>query len=445
MAQEHFSVETYQRFLEQKATREETLLVVRHLLSECPVCQDLAGSLALAGGTWSPRPGAAQADYGRVIRSVQRASEEQAHRMAVARLRGWGQWASLDALAPADRLELVIAGSQYHHWGFYRSLLDASRWYSLRDPREAVDIMLLAMTVSELLDPAAVGGEQSAFDLRAKGRAILANARRLAADLDGARADLDAAWRLHAQGTGDPLERAQIISFDASWSRTVGQLEVAEATLDEALRIYRAAGDRHMQGRTLLQMGNAIGYADPLRALGHIKLGLRLIDARREPRLELCGKHDMAYFLANAGRPQEAVAAFEAARPLFKQFPDDWAQLRQQWLQGTIARALGHLAEATSIFRQVWEEFRARDLRFELVMVSIDLAEALAATGQCDTAAQLIAEVHPILASWRLPRHSLAAWLTFQQIVETQRQLDVFATARLFYRRHWIQPADFTA
>ncbi len=445
MELEHLSAEIYRRFLNRQATRAEARQVVRHLLTECPVCQDLAGRLTLDSGCWLPRPEVVEPDYDRVLGSSIRASVRQANGMAIDRVSGWGQWAALDPLPPEERLDRVIAGRQYHHWGFYRALLDASRWYSLRDPREAVDIMLLALTVSQLLDPAEVGGEKAAIDLRAKGRAILANARRLASDLDGARADLDAAWRLQEEGTGDPLERAQIISFDASWSRTVGQLEVAEASLDEALRIYRLAGDRHMQGRTLLQMGNAIGYADPERALSYIENGLRLIESRREPRIELCGKFDLAYFLATAGRPHEAVEALEAARPFAKQFPDDWMQLRLQWLQGTIARALGQLTEAVSIFRQVWDEFRARDLRFDLVMVSIDLAEALAADGQCETAAQLVAEVHPILTSWRLPQHSLAAWLTFQQIVARQRRLDVFASVRLFYRRHWIRPADFTA
>jgi len=94
-----------------------------------------------------------------------------------------------------------------------------------------------------------VGGEEAATDLQAGAYAFLGNARRLASDLQGARVAINEAWRLHSDRTGDPLEKAHILSLDASYIRTMGEFETAESTLKEALEIYMAAGDLHFQGR----------------------------------------------------------------------------------------------------------------------------------------------------------------------------------------------------
>jgi tetratricopeptide (TPR) repeat protein len=445
MTDGHILEDTFRRFLSRQATRAESQQVVRHLLTECLQCQETIAQLTLEGGYWLPRPDHTDSDYETVIRSSFDSADERAGNMAVAHLRGWGQWAALESLSPGERLDRVIANKEYHHWGLYRALLDASRWFGLRKPEVAVEVMELALTVIEVLDEEAVGGTAAAMDMRARGQALLGNARRLASDLDGARAALDAAWRLNALGTGDPLEKAQLISFDASWSRNVGELEVAEASLEEALRIYRSAGDRHMQGRTLLQMGNAIGYVDPERGLSHVRAGLALIDGVREPRLELTGQSNLAYLLAEAGRPEEALSVLDASLDLFRQFQDDYTQARLHHLQARIARSLGQLGEAVSIYRHLWDDFKAREQRFDLVMVSIDLAEALIALSEYGAAAQLIAEVYPMLASWQLPRHATAAWLMFKEAVEGEQRADVFTSIRQFYRRHWVTPAEFSS
>ena len=54
------------------------------------------------------------------------------------------------------------------------------------------------------------------------------------------------------------------------------------------------------------------------------------------------------------------------------------------WLEARIAYRLGEYAEAESIFAQIWEEFRARNLNQEVVLVTIDLAQVVAAKGGRD-------------------------------------------------------------
>jgi tetratricopeptide (TPR) repeat protein len=442
----HITTEVFRRFLEGRATKDEARQVVRHLIGDCAECVALTRKVVADFGTWFPRPGRTGRDesFERVFENAIGLVAPEKRRLAVERLRGWGLWASLEELQPEERTALALGDRRYHHWGFFRALLDASRSQSLSDPRGAVSIVELALRVSEILDPAAVGGEESATDLRAKGYGILGNARRLASDLPGAREAINEAWRLLEEGTGDPLERAQLLSFDASYIRMLGEFETAETTLEEALQIYTAAGDPHLQGRTLLQMGSAIGYADPARGIAYVRRALGLINISREPRLELCARHDLAHFLSDAGQPEEALAILDRARPLYKQFQDDWTQLRLHWLEGRIARALGYLEEAAQILRQVWRGFRGRALYYELVMVSIDLAETYVAQGHHATAARLIAEVHPILEAWGIHRKVLAAWLVLQQAVELRQAANLFSEIRRYLYRCWHTPTEFT-
>jgi tetratricopeptide (TPR) repeat protein len=178
---------------------------------------------------------------------------------------------------------------------------------------------------------------------------------------------------------------------------------------------------------------------------------LKLINPVREPRLELCAQHHLAEFLCAAGRPQEALAILDRARRLYRQFPDEWAQLRLHWLQGRVAHALGQFAEAVCILRQVREEFRARDLHRDFLMASIDQAEAHVAVGEIATAGRLLADVTPIMTSWNLHRGALAAWLLFQKALEERGDLGAAALAplfdslRLYHRRYWYVPtAEFS-
>jgi tetratricopeptide (TPR) repeat protein len=446
----HLSAELFRRFLEQRVSRRERRAVVRHLITQCPECLALAGRITGEGGYWFGKAGAdafAERDYAEAFQTAFKFASHAARRVAFERLRGWGHWSALDPLLPNERLPVVVMRKDWQHWGLFRALLDAGRWYSFRDPHEAANIVQLALDIVDLLDPAQVGGEAPAKDMRAKAWAILGNCRRLASDLEGAREAIAAAWKFNEEGTGDPLDKAQILSFDASYARAIGEFETAESILEKAASLYLAVGDAHLQGRTLIQMGGTIGYVDPDKGIAHIEHGLQLINPVREPRLELCAQHALALFLSDAGRPREALAILDRARPLFKQFPDDWAQLRLHWLQGRIAHGLEQSAEAVHILRQVWEEFRARDLRMEFLMVSIDLAEAHVAAGEIATAGRLLANVTPILTSWHLHQNAIAAWLVFQKTLEERRGAGaaaagaLFSQLRLYYLRYWHVPA----
>jgi len=447
----HLSAELFRRFLDHQVSQPERRAVVRHLISQCPECLGLVGRIVAEGGYWfGPDVAAGLAEGDRFAASFEAATafvDRESRRIAFEHLRGLGHWSALDPLLPNERLPAVMEHKDWHHWGLFRALLDAARWYRSRDPQEAVDIAQLALDIMDLLDPKKIGGEAAAKDMRSKAFALLADCRRRASDLDGARAAIAEAWKWNEEGAGDPLDRAEIFRVDASYAATVGEFETAESILEKALLLYRAVGDAHLEGKTLIQMARTVGYVNPEKALGHIGRALELVSPVREPRLELCAQHALAEFLTAAGRPQDALGVLDRVRPLYQQFPDEWAQLRFRWLQGRVAHALRQPREAAAILHQVREELFPRDQQRDFLMISIDLAEAHVAAREMAMALSFLEETTPILAGWNLHRNALSAWLTFQKTLEERRDQKPAALAPLFdnlrryYRRSWYDPA----
>ena len=169
----------------------------------------------------------------------------------------------------------------------------------------------------------------------------------MAEDFEGARNAFNEAWKiLEEEGSNDPLDRAALVSLEASYIKDIGEFETAESALEEALEIYRKVGDIHLQGSVLLQMGEIIGHVIPERGIGHLRKALALIDRATEPRLELYAQHNLAQFLSDSGRPEEGLAVLERARPLYRQFRDELVPLRLHWVEGKIAHRLGELEQA---------------------------------------------------------------------------------------------------
>jgi tetratricopeptide (TPR) repeat protein len=450
MRQRHVPEELFRKFLGLKTSKKENRRIVGHLLTGCRPCLHLAARAASEAGLFSTGP-AGGADVYEVVfdRALEYASREE-RRLAVEKLHGWAQWAFLEALRPDERTLWVQTDPAFQTWSLYHRLLEAGRWYLRQDPAEAVDIGHLAIQVAERLDPSEMEPERVA-DLQAAAWAALANTQRVAGDFDGARQAFNQAWRiLEERGTNDPLERASLLSLEASYIKDVGEFETAEAILEEALDLYRVARDVHMQGRVLVQMGEIIGHVVPERGILHIRKALALIDISQEPRLEVCAQHALAWFLTDLGRPEDALAVLDRARPLYAQSQDELIQLRLHWLEAKIAHRRGDLAAAASIFQQLWEELRVRDLNQEVVLVSIELAEVFTKQGEAARAADLAAGCYTIMRSWGLHKDALAAWIVFQESLQALRQDgqalgDLCGRIEEYFRRHWVRPAGFVA
>lgn len=377
----HFTLAELRRFSDNSATREERIGVVRHLLAGCERCARLAADV------FHLTPQEDQFVNGLEDLSVtaqrrRRETQEDLQEIAAEKLLGWNQWACLETLPVEERLRAVRSSLLLQNRGLLDRLLEVSEWARRDAPRKGVDIALLAVEIAYLLR-AEKYGEPIVAGLRADAWASLAVARRMAGDYDDCQAAIDNAWVEHRRASCNPVRRVDLISTEASLSSNRRDHRTAEALLARAMDACRKAGYRHLEGKTLVEMGGVVSRVDPERSLEVTRGSMKLIDPA-DQRLELYARHNLANALNSAGRPGEALATLLSARPLYRRFDDNETRIRLGWLEGRILRSLGNLDAAIGHFEQVWSSFRRLDLYNEMELVSIELAWTHAKRRSCE-------------------------------------------------------------
>jgi tetratricopeptide (TPR) repeat protein len=453
--EQHLGEELLERFFRLELSRAEAARLIQHLLSACPRCQGLVAAVAKREefNLWpdeAPAETAAPQEanlYSPVFsKLLEVPRDEDILRLARERVQGVGLLAELEQLPLAERACRIRADSRFHHWGLFDRILSTYLSYSRHNPQAGVDLVGLALVVLETLDLAQYSPELLA-DFRASALGALGNALRLAGRLPESQEAFVAAWENLDEGTGDPLEEANLLSLEGSLFSDRGHFKRAAALLDRAIAIYDEIGDDNARARMLIKKANALGYLEPLEGIAILQDALAILHVASEPRMELYARHNLTWFLTDAGQPQDALALLESSRPLYKAFADPWSQLRLQWLEGRIARALGDLQEAEAVFRKIWHAFEERNMHFEQTLVSIDLAEAYSAEGKLEEAAKLVTDFLPVLRSWGMHAEGLAMWKVFSDsIVEhAHRQIaltaEAFRSITLYFHRSWHQPA----
>ncbi|HKV08234.1 MAG TPA: hypothetical protein VJ725_08860 [Thermoanaerobaculia bacterium] len=447
--EEHFPRETLELFFQGKLSRDGSREVVRHLLARCPHCVKMASGIArrenLVPVTEEPRsplPAVRPELYDRVFQKVFSGIEQAETRLAREKLRSIGQWSALEGHPQARRLIMIHNDPRLQNWGLYERLLDEGRQAERRDPAAAVELAELALAVVDHLDPEALGEERLA-DFRATALAALGNARRLGKDFDGAREAFREAWKALAEGSDDPVEQAALVSREANLLCDLGEFEKAAELLERALALYRDGGDLHFQGRTLLQQALIVGYLEPEKGVELAEEALALIDAVREPRLELCARHNLTWFLNDSGQVREAMAMLETSRSLYAQFADAWTRILLHWLEGRINRSLGDLPEAEHTFKGVWKKLHQRGFQRELALLTVDLVEVYAQQGKFEEATGLVDAFYPLLEEWGMHAEGLAFWRLLREAL-TARSVEagVFRRTSIYYRRAWRRPME---
>lgn len=453
--EQHLSEELLEKFFRVKLSRAETARLVRHVLSACPQCREL---IALVGSREEFRlwPDEDHADavlsieanaYAPVFsKLLEVPRDEDILRLARERVQGFGLLSELERLPPDQRPARIREDDRFHHWGLFDRILSTYLSYSRYDPQAGVNLVELALVVLETLGPDEYP-EELLVDFRGAAFGALGNALRLAGQLKEAQAALVSAWETLEEGTGDPLEEGNLLSLEASLYRDLGHFKRSAALLDRAIDIYQEIGDANAQARMLIQKSNALGYLDPLQGIEILQDAMAILDAAAEPRLELSARHNLIWFLNDAGQPQDALALLEMSRQLYKCFADPWTQLRLQWLEGRIARSLGDLQVAEAVFRKVWNAFEERAMLYELTISSIDLAEVYSAEGKLEEAVRLVSDFLPVLRTWGMHAEGLAMWKIFRDSIaeHARRQValaaDDFRAISLYFHRSWHQPA----
>lgn len=316
---------------------------------------------------------------------------------------------------PARQWTLLRNSPRHRSFGFATALLEACFEAIYDDPRRALDLGRMAAEIAEQLDTAEAPAPRLLHDLRARAAAHVANAERATGDLAAAERSLVAARSEAALGSLDPMIEAELLYFEASLARGQRRLERALGKIRRSRRIYRDLGERHLEGRTLLNLASIhLVRGDAELAFAANLEALELVDASRDPRLALALRHNTVWNAMECGRIDFAVAKLEEFRSAYAALGDRASVARFVWLSGRLAEAQELPARALERLDAARASFVELELPYELAMVSLDLARVHVEQGRVGEARRIAAETLEIFRALGVEREAIAAWLVFQ-------------------------------
>ncbi len=409
------------RFGRGQLSRRQSQRIVRHLVAGCEECRQLTIRLLPPDSPSRRSEEGSPRDYsGSFSRAWQRVEQRQ-HALAAEHAEAPELMRGLLSQPFEQQLSLVTLSVRYRTWALCGLLLDAARERGFQDPVQAVELSRIAVEMATRLDPAHYG-EERVNDLAARAWAALGNAQRIVSDFRSAEKSFGQAERLLKKGTGDPLEKAQVLLLKSSLCGNQQRFREAFRLLDRVVAIGRKLDDPPLCGKAMIIRGFLLGVAnDPEAAIRHLREGISQVDPASDPRLLVAAQHNLTLFLAESGRYREAMQLLESARPLYQRVGDRMSLLRLRWLEGKIAIALGHLKEAEDLLEGVRKEFVELEIGFDAALLSLDLAHIYTLQGRSAEMRRLAEEMLPIFKSRDIHREALAALLVFQKAAEMER------------------------
>jgi tetratricopeptide (TPR) repeat protein len=379
--------------------------------------------------------------YGGMAQSL---SEVDAHSRALERERAQAPALFVELMGyPVTRRDLSVRNDpRFWSWGLFELLVERSLEMAVRDSAYSEEMGLVALRLSEHLDPVVYGNELIE-DLRGRAWTHIGNARRVRSDLRGAEEAFEKADECLQRGTQDSVERAMFLDLRASLRRDQRRFDEGVKLLGRAISIFLHHGHRHRAGRSLVNMSTVHHMAGHLdQAIPLLHQALALIDPEEEPRLLLCCRHNLIDDLAETGRYLDAQSLYRETRPLYRDFPDAWVQNRRKWVRGKIARGLDqpHLAE--SLFQAARDGFVAEGIPYDTALVSLELASLYAGQGRTADLKRLAREMVPIFSSLQIHREALAALAFLKQAIDAERAtLELVEGVAAYLRRARHDPA----
>jgi tetratricopeptide (TPR) repeat protein len=413
------------RFGRGRLSRRRNREIVRHLLAQCANCRRAVSRYLPPGPGRAAEPvgpdGASRFDYSAAFAQARRETERRQAGFLAERETAPERFAAFLKEAPERQCALAATDPGCHTWAFCELLLDTARELCFQDPVRALELSKVGTEIAARVGGATYG-EARVRDLQARAWAGLGNAYRIRADFRDSEESFAKAESLLKKGTGDPLEKANVLLLKSSLRGGQQRFREAFRMLDRVLAIGRRCGDSHLCGKALVIRGFFLGVAnDPEAAIRHLTEGIRDVDPETDARLLVAAQHNLILFLAESGRYDEAMSLLERARPLYHKVGDQMSLLRLRWLEGKIGISLGQFAEAEEILRELRKELIERDLGFDAALLSLDLANIYARQGRSSEMRRLAEEMLPIFKSRDIHREAIAALLVFQKSAEMER------------------------
>jgi tetratricopeptide (TPR) repeat protein len=439
---EHLEASDLARFIAGALPRRRLERLVRHLLAGCSRCQVGVESYLRAQRR---KRIPFEAYQGRVLEVSNKAGRRfEPEHWAVERVVASALLPLLtDGRSLPEQEFLVRHDPGFRSWALVEVLLEESQqavWSSF--PERSVELAQSAALVADHLADDRFGA-CALNDLKARVHAHLGNALRIRADFLGAARAFERAKFLLERGSGDPLESAWLIGLEASLLTDRGHLDEAIDLLRKALPTYDAIGESRMRARVEIQIVIALLLLGTRaeEALALAERAERSINRQADPRLFFSARHSRIAALCDAGQTREALLLLEDSRDLCRQFPDPWSQLRLRWLEARIAAGLGRTQEAEAMLGRLWTVAFERGLRFEVALISLDLAAIYIQLGRYLEAGQLAGRLISLFESWGVHRRAIQAWVILEHaLIAETATVELVSQIAAYVRRGWRNP-----
>ncbi|HYU36156.1 MAG TPA: hypothetical protein VEW48_28685 [Thermoanaerobaculia bacterium] len=369
---EHLADSDVEGFLKGELAPEDFRRVIRHLVAGCPACGARIAATVPEDAFLPPGPPPEEDAYDAAIDRawksvrplVKRWKEDQE------RLERGLQWlkdspAGFSGLTSPQRQSLVA-------WVHVEILFQRSFAARYRNPKRMLDDADRAKYVVERIEKTPYGPGFLA-DLLVRAWAELANAYRVNENYRYAEAAFRVARKLLDQGTGDLLLQARIDDLEASLRKDQRRFGEACELHDEAFKVYRKLGERHLSGRALVKKGITLRLSrNPSAAVTALRKGIALLDPARDPKLITVSQQDLLDALVDAGDLHGAVRLLVQSDLREKLAGEPLNRVRVRWVEGKILARQKRYAEAEKVFAEVRSSFREQKLEYVAAVAGVD-------------------------------------------------------------------------
>jgi tetratricopeptide (TPR) repeat protein len=330
-------------------------------------------------------------------------------------LSGCGEcWAALQSSMP-----LVFAGLPAGLEGFalYEALLERSWLLRHEDPVAMVRLAKLATLVAGRLSARRYGRRRLA-DFQARAWGELANAHRVADDLDEAGEAFERSFKYLARGTGDEWLQARLYDLQASYLGARRWFVLALGALDVVHAIHQRRGDQHLAGRALISKGIYTDYqGHPVQAIALFREGLSRIDEEADRDLAFTARYNLAICQLECGQLREARAILW---PLLRErsLSGRINRFKALWVKGRIDLGLGELARAGQALLESKAGFEEAGMGFAAALVSLELALVWLNQNRPEQAWEVVTEAKKVFQGLRVHREVLAAVMILQRSIQ---------------------------
>ena len=344
----------------------------------------------------------------------------------------------LTSLREPERRALIRRESRFRSWVLVARMLDESRELSFDRPRRGERLARLALDLLHRLDPE-IYGERLIRDLEGRGWAVLGNALRLAADLEGADRAFERASRRLAD-TFDPFERAELLALLGSLRRDQQRFDEALEAFDRAQTLYEEIRETRRIPRILTKKGLLwLERAEPERAVEFFVEAQGLLSPGQDFRTELAVRHNLCWCYVHMEQYPRACRVFRDNQTLYARADDSWTRLRVRWLEGNLEAGTGNEARAVELLTEVREAFAENGQDYDAAFVSLDLALLYARQRRFPELRRLAREMASVFSARHIHRGAVLALAFFRQAAEretltarTVRQLAVYVKKSRF-------------